>query len=96
MASPHAAAHGFSQQALERKLQNLSSTLQNIQIMAQWSIHYRKHAKTITTVWYKELQKGEKLRLRVACNVALGVQMYCIYLYTVCSASTVVRLDLCE
>ena len=64
MASPHTGgAHGFSQQALERKLQNLSSTVQNIQVMAQWAIHYRKHAKTITAVWYKELQKGEKPRL---------------------------------
>ena len=63
MASPHAGgAHGFSQQTLERKLQNLTSSLQSIQAVAQWAIHYRRHAKTVVSVWYKELQKGEKLR----------------------------------
>ena len=54
-----AATHGFSQQALEKKLQNLTSTMQNIQAVAQWAIHYRKHAKTIVGVWYKEVQKGK-------------------------------------
>lgn len=72
MASPHTGgAHGFSQQALERKLQNLSSTLQNIQIVAKWAIHYRKHAKTITTVWYKELQRGAKLCVSRECETSL-------------------------
>ena len=63
MASPHTGgAHGFSQQTLERKLQHLNSSLQNIQAVAQWAIYYRRHAKTVVSVWYKELQKGEKLR----------------------------------
>ncbi|CAI8038901.1 Regulation of nuclear pre-mRNA domain-containing protein 1B [Geodia barretti] len=63
MASPHTEGlQGFSQATLEKKLQNLNSTLQNIQLMAQWAIHYRKHAKTITSVWYKELQKADSNR----------------------------------
>ena len=71
MASPHTGGlHGFSQATLEKKLQNLNSTLQNIQLMAQWAIHYRKHAKTIIAVWYKELQKGQKPNGNLTPNTA--------------------------
>ena len=71
MASPHTEGlQGFSQATLEKKLQNLNSTLQNIQLMAQWAIHYRKHAKTITSVWYKELQKGQKPNRNLTPNTA--------------------------
>lgn len=55
MASPH----GFSVPSLEKKLKELNTTLQSIQGLSQWAIHHRKHAKTIISVWYKELQKGE-------------------------------------
>ena len=54
MASPHA----FSVPGLEKKLKELNTTLQSIQSLSQWAIHHRKHAKTVVSVWYKDLQKG--------------------------------------
>lgn len=59
MASSNSAgAHGFSTSSLEKKLKDLNGTLQSIQGMAQWLIHHRKNAKTVVSLWYKELQKG--------------------------------------
>ncbi len=48
----------FSAAALEKKLKDLNSSLQSIQGVSQWLVHYRRNAKTIISVWYKELQKG--------------------------------------
>ncbi len=48
----------FSAAALEKKLKDLNSSLQSIQGVSQWLVHYRRNAKTIVSVWYKELQKG--------------------------------------
>ena len=76
MASPHTGgARGFSQQALDRKLSNLTSTLQSIQALAQWAIHYRKHSKTIVSVWYKEMQKG----LLEAWGQSLVTESVCLH-----------------
>lgn len=50
--------HGFSTSSLERKLKDLNSTLQSIQGTSLWIIHHRKNAKTIISLWYKEMQKG--------------------------------------
>lgn len=50
----------FSQSQLEKKLQELNTTLQSIQSVSKWLIHYRKHAKLVVAVWYKELQKGTR------------------------------------
>ncbi len=52
------APSSFSAAALEKKLKDLNSSLQSIQGVSQWLIHYRRNAKTIVNVWYKELQKG--------------------------------------
>ena len=54
MASPH----GFSVPGLEKRLKELNTTLKSIQGLSQWAIHNRKHAKTVVSVWYKDLQKG--------------------------------------
>jgi hypothetical protein len=51
-------SHGFSASSLDKKLKGLSGTLQSIQGTAVWIIHHRKNAKTIVSLWYKELQKG--------------------------------------
>lgn len=53
------AAHSFSASAFDKKIKSLSSTLPSIQGTAQWLIHYRKNAKTIVNLWYKELQHGK-------------------------------------
>ena len=49
----------FSIPHLEKRLQELNTTLQSIQGVSQWLIHHRKHAKTAVSVWYKEVQKGK-------------------------------------
>ena len=51
----------FSPSTLEKKLRELNTTLQSIQGVSQWLVHYRKHAKAVTNVWYKELHKGAHL-----------------------------------
>ena len=64
MASPH----GFSVPILEKKLKELNTTLQSIQGLSQWAIHHRKHSKSIISVWYKELQKGERVTGERQCS----------------------------
>ena len=56
------ASGGFSVAAVEKKLKDLNTTIQSIQGVSQWLIHYRKHAKTIISVWYKEQHKGRWLQ----------------------------------
>ena len=53
------ASGGFSVAAVEKKLKDLNTTIQSIQGVSQWLIHYRKHAKTVVSVWYKEQHKGK-------------------------------------
>ncbi|XP_064398184.1 regulation of nuclear pre-mRNA domain-containing protein 1B-like [Halichondria panicea] len=65
------APSSFSAAALEKKLKDLNSSLQSIQGVSQWLIHYRRNAKTIVNVWYKELQKAavsRKLTLLYLAN----------------------------
>ena len=57
--SSSSASGGFSVAAVEKKLKDLNTTIQSIQGVSQWLIHYRKHAKTVVSVWYKEQHKGE-------------------------------------
>ena len=52
------ASGGFTVSAVEKKLKDLNTSIQSIQGVSQWLIHYRKYAKTIIGVWYKELHKG--------------------------------------
>ena len=52
------ASGGFSVAAVEKKLKDLNTTIQSIQGVSQWLIHYRKYAKTVISVWYKEMHKG--------------------------------------
>ena len=54
------ASGGFSVAAVEKKLKDLNTTIQSIQGVSQWLIHYRKHAKTVVSIWYKEQHKGKK------------------------------------
>lgn len=68
MSSPH--AHSFSLAALERKLRNVTSTMQSIQEVSQWAIHHRKQAKTVVSAWYKELQKGSRIYIYSDCHTA--------------------------
>lgn len=49
---------GVSVSAVEKKLKDLNTTIQSIQGVSQWLIHYRKHAKTVVGVWYKEQHRG--------------------------------------
>lgn len=51
-------SHGFSPASLDKKLKDLTSSLQSIQATSQWLIHHRKHAKIAIKIWYKEMQKG--------------------------------------
>lgn len=62
------APSSFSAAALEKKLKDLNSSLQSIQGVSQWLIHYRRNAKTIVNVWYKELQKGSCNSQLLHCN----------------------------
>ena len=52
------ASGNFSVTTLDKKLTELNATLQSIQSVSQWIIHFRKNAKTIVAVWYKDIQKG--------------------------------------
>lgn len=52
----------FSEAALEKKLSELSNSQQSVQTLSLWLIHHRKHSKTIVTVWYNELKKGNVTR----------------------------------
>lgn len=54
-----AGSHGFSLPALDKKLKDLNTTLQSIQAVSQWIVHYRKHAKTVVGIWLKDMQKGD-------------------------------------
>lgn len=56
--SASAGSGGFSVTAVEKKLKDLNTTIQSIQGVSQWLIHYRKQAKTVVSVWYKEQHKG--------------------------------------
>ncbi len=49
-------ALSFSRSQLEKKLRELNTSLQNIQSVSNWPIHYRKQAKLVVAVWYKDLQ----------------------------------------
>lgn len=59
--SGNPSSRGFSVAALEKKLKDLNTTLQSIQSVSQWLIHHRRNAKTVVSVWYKDLQKGTLL-----------------------------------
>lgn len=59
MAAGTTVPHGFSTSTLDKKLKDLNGTLQSIQGTSQWIIRHRKNAKTIVSLWYKEMQKGK-------------------------------------
>ena len=63
MSSSSVASGGFSVAAVEKKLKDLNSTIQSIQGVSQWLIHYRKYAKTVVSTWYKEQHKGMHIHL---------------------------------
>jgi hypothetical protein len=48
----------FTDSNFVKKLSELNNTQQSIQTLSLWLIHHRKHSKTITQVWLRELQKG--------------------------------------
>ena len=48
----------FSQVTYEKKLKDLSATLQSIQGLSQWLVRHRSHAKVVVNVWFKALYKG--------------------------------------
>uniref|UniRef100_A0A8C5QF59 Regulation of nuclear pre-mRNA domain containing 1B n=1 Tax=Leptobrachium leishanense TaxID=445787 RepID=A0A8C5QF59_9ANUR len=52
----------FTEPALEKKLCELSNSQQSVQTLSLWLIHHRKHAASIVTVWYRELQKAKSSR----------------------------------
>ena len=58
MSSSGGASGSFSVAAVEKKLKDLNTTIQSIQGVSQWLIHYRKHAKTVVSTWYKDQHKG--------------------------------------
>ncbi|XP_071175980.1 regulation of nuclear pre-mRNA domain-containing protein 1B-like isoform X1 [Mytilus edulis] len=47
----------FTDSNFVKKLSELNNTQQSIQTLSLWLIHHRKHSKTITQVWLRELQK---------------------------------------
>ena len=58
--SSSSASGGFSVAAVEKKLKDLNTSIQSIQGVSQWLVHYRKNAKTVVSVWYKEQHKGQR------------------------------------
>lgn len=69
---------GFSVATLEKRLRELNSTLQSIQSVSQWLIHYRKNAKTVVSIWYKEIQKGSlKLLIIGSSTRFMCSSVYC-------------------
>ena len=49
---------GFTESALEKKLDGLTNSQQSIQCLSLWLIHHRKHHNKIVKVWFEELRKG--------------------------------------
>ncbi|UYV76128.1 RPRD1A [Cordylochernes scorpioides] len=49
---------GFSESALEKKLDELNNSQHCIQTLSLWLIHHRKHHKIVIQVWLKELKKA--------------------------------------
>nr|XP_027198516.1 regulation of nuclear pre-mRNA domain-containing protein 1B-like [Dermatophagoides pteronyssinus] len=50
---------GFTQQAFEKKLNELNSSQQSIQTVSLWLIHHRKHYKSIVQTWFQSLKKAK-------------------------------------
>lgn len=50
----------FSETSLLKKLNDLNNTQQCVQTLSLWLIHHRKHAKTIVSVWLRELLNEKK------------------------------------
>ncbi|XP_067948167.1 regulation of nuclear pre-mRNA domain-containing protein 1B-like [Watersipora subatra] len=63
----------FTEQSLQGKLAELSSTQQSIQTLSLWLIHHRKHAETYVRVWNNELRKASRQRKLIFIYLANDV-----------------------
>uniref|UniRef100_A0A8C9S6J0 Regulation of nuclear pre-mRNA domain containing 1B n=1 Tax=Scleropages formosus TaxID=113540 RepID=A0A8C9S6J0_SCLFO len=52
----------FSENALEKKLAELSNSQQSVQTLSLWIIHHRKHSALIVRVWHRELKRAKTSR----------------------------------
>uniref|UniRef100_A0A8C6A7X7 CID domain-containing protein n=1 Tax=Marmota marmota marmota TaxID=9994 RepID=A0A8C6A7X7_MARMA len=50
----------FSEEALEKKLSELSNSQQSVQTLSLWLIHHHKHLRPMVTVWERELERKKK------------------------------------
>lgn len=53
---------GFTESALQKKLEDLNESQQSIQTLSLWLIHHRKHFQLIVKTWFREMSKGNELQ----------------------------------
>lgn len=53
---------GFTETALQKKLEDLNESQQSIQTLSLWLIHHRKHYQLIVKTWFREMSKGNELQ----------------------------------
>uniref|UniRef100_A0A669QH58 CID domain-containing protein n=1 Tax=Phasianus colchicus TaxID=9054 RepID=A0A669QH58_PHACC len=57
------------QKALERKVSELSNSQQSVQTLSLWLIHLPKHPVLIVSMWERELQKLEVVKIHCLADV---------------------------